>query len=120
MCCQIKYGQAALVKAQMCLGRALILLHLCRATAEDMLAAYSSMMQAVSLDLDRPSASYNCWFTTDLGMLATRTQEKDGPCSINTLGFAGTVLVKSDQDMDYIVQKGCMEVLRSVGVPWTA
>ena len=91
-----------------------------RARAQDLLATYDSLMQAAGLDNQQHRTSYNCWFTPTLALLAPRSQEQDGRCSINALGYAGTILVKSDQDMQYVLEKGCMEVLKTVGVPWAA
>lgn len=75
-------------------------------------------MEAAGLDLQQPSASYNFWCTEELALLALRSQEKDGPCSINALGYAGTVLVKSQSDLQYVLDKGPLAILRHVGAPW--
>ena len=75
-------------------------------------------MAAAGRQLQHTSASYNFWCTEELALLALRSREKDGPCSINALGYAGTVLVKSQSDLHYVLDKGPVAILRHVGVPW--
>ena len=112
--------KAYIITGHLALGCVQTWFVLCRAQAQDLLSAYNSLMQAAGLDNQQHSTAYNCWFTPTLALVAPRFQEQDGACSINALGFAGTILVKSDQDMQHILARGCMKVLTSVGVPWTA
>lgn len=36
----------------------------------------------------------------------------------SSLGFAGTILVRSEEDLEYVKASGPMNVLAVVGVPW--
>lgn len=62
--------------------------------------------------------SYNVLLTTDFMALAPRCSEHAGPLSVNSLGFSGTILVKDEEGIAYIKEKGPSAVLSAVGCPW--
>jgi ATP adenylyltransferase/5',5'''-P-1,P-4-tetraphosphate phosphorylase II len=39
-------------------------------------------------------------------------------CCCSSLGFAGTILLRSDEDLDFAQQQGPLNILAAVGQPW--
>ncbi|GLI69421.1 hypothetical protein VaNZ11_014030, partial [Volvox africanus] len=64
------------------------------------------------------SVSYNVLLTRSWMMLVPRSAERCGPLALNSLAFAGTMLVRSDDELDYVRQTGPVEILRRIGEPW--
>ncbi|KAK9805091.1 hypothetical protein WJX73_004344 [Symbiochloris irregularis] len=81
-------------------------------------AAYEALLQASGLHSAPRDASYNLWLAEGLMLLALRSREACGPVAANTLGFAGTMLVKSDEQLQYLKDHGPMHVLESIGKAW--
>ena len=75
-------------------------------------------MAASGLGGQPDGRSYNFWLADGLMLLALRSNEACGPVAVNTLGFAGTILVKSDEQRHYLQEHGPMHVLLNVGRPW--
>lgn len=88
----------------------------CRASPEDLQQSYSSLLGA------RPpssrNADYNLLLTRELMLLVPRFQDLYGPVSCNALGFAGTLLVRSVAELDFVVEQGPMKILTAVTFPW--
>jgi len=70
------------------------------------------------------SPSYNVLLTLEHLYLFPRRQERytpegDGPVgmSVNALGFAGMLLVKSEEEMERVKQAGALNILKDVGIP---
>ena len=76
-------------------------------------------MDASGLEGKDDESSYNLWLADGLMLLALRSREACGPVAANTLGFAGTMLIKSDDQLQYLQEHGPMHVLQSIGIPWT-
>ena len=74
------------------------------------------LMTAGGLDLRK--TSYNLIHADDVMLLVIRKQEACGPVAVNSLGFAGTILVKSDEQLQYLNDHGPMHVLEQVGQGW--
>lgn len=93
------------------------------AAASSTLACYHNLLHAVGLISDTPvsgerqSGSYNLIATRSWMMLVPRTSECFSEIAVNSLGFAGTLVVRSFEQMKLIKEKGPMTVLRSVAVP---
>ncbi len=79
---------------------------------------YRRMLQKVGLnalndpETEKQSGPYNLLFTREWMLLVPRSREFFGPISINALGFAGALLAKNQQEMNLLLEKGGMEVLR--------
>ncbi|KAL1919336.1 uncharacterized protein VTP21DRAFT_2029 [Calcarisporiella thermophila] len=58
--------------------------------------------------------SYNFLLSQDTMMLVPRTLEKWGDISINSLGFAGTLLVKSLEQLNTVKTNSILDILKSV------
>jgi len=64
------------------------------------------------------SVSYNVILTSRFMMLVPRRKEMEGPCAVNSLGFAGTVLVRSEEELGFVRETGPLQLLAAVGQPW--
>ncbi len=64
----------------------------------------------------RQSAPYNLLITRRWMLLVPRSQEYFDSTSINALGFAGSLFVRSQQDLQAIRHRGPMAVLRHVAL----
>eukprot|EP01024_Parvocaulis_polyphysoides_P068045 TRINITY_DN8242_c0_g2_i2.p1 TRINITY_DN8242_c0_g2~~TRINITY_DN8242_c0_g2_i2.p1 ORF type:complete len:390 (+),score=44.92 TRINITY_DN8242_c0_g2_i2:581-1750(+) len=62
--------------------------------------------------------SFNLLFTKKWMMMVPRSAETHGPCSFNALGYAGTLVAKSDEDFQYVKSKGPMQILTELSFPW--
>lgn len=67
-------------------------------------------------------ASYNFLFTEDYMMLVPRTKEKarvgaGHEVSVNSLGFAGMLLVKTREELDAVKEDGVLAALKQVTYP---
>lgn len=62
--------------------------------------------------------SYNMVLTSSYMMLVPRTREVVGPVAVNSMGFAGSMLVRSKEELDYLHRETPMKVLAAVGRPW--
>jgi ATP adenylyltransferase len=60
---------------------------------------------------------YNLLVTRGWMMLIPRMQERYEGISINSLGFAGSILVKDPLEFELIEQAGLFKILSSVGLP---
>lgn len=84
-------------------------------TGEFLQDAYSTLMKGV-IDV---SDSYNMVMTREWMMLVPRRQERSssGVVAVNALGFAGTLLVRSSDEVAEVRAQGPMAILKEVGVP---
>jgi len=62
--------------------------------------------------------SYNVLLTRDFVMYVPRGAEAFQGVSVNSLGFAGTLLVRAEEELSFLEEIGCMTVLERVGLPW--
>lgn len=65
----------------------------------------------------RQSSPYCLLVTGAWMLLVPRTREFFGPVSVNSLGYAGALLVRDDSQMEMLKKHGPMEVLKAVSVP---
>lgn len=96
-----------------------------REAASYTLDRYSMMLRALGLISDanershRQEGAYNLIATRQWMLLVPRSQECFDSISVNSLGFAGALLMRSEQQMNILRNKGPMTVLRSVAMPAT-
>ena len=64
------------------------------------------------------SVSYNVLMTRQWLLLAPRRTERCGPLALNSLAFAGTILVRSEEELGFVREKGPGSILAEIGVPW--
>ena len=64
----------------------------------------------------RQSAPYNLLVTRDWMLLVPRSREHFGNISVNALGYAGSLFVRDDSQMEQLISAGPMDVLAAVGV----
>lgn len=75
---------------------------------------YLEMLQVVGRG--RRPGPYNLLVTRDWMLLVPRLMEKCGSISVNALGFAGSLLVRDEQELELVRERGPMTVLASVAV----
>jgi ATP adenylyltransferase len=91
--------------------------------AKKSLALYSAMLEKVGLDapragmLTKQSRPYCLLLTRKWMLLVPRSREFFDSISINSLGFAGALLVRDNEQMARIKKIGPMNVLKSVALP---
>jgi sulfate adenylyltransferase (ADP) / ATP adenylyltransferase len=90
--------------------------------ASSTLECYHALLQAVGLNPaiqesdSQQSGAYNLLATRQWMLLVPRSSEDFQSISVNSLGFAGTLGVRNEQQMKILVEQGPMTVLRNVGV----
>ncbi|EIE27830.1 hypothetical protein COCSUDRAFT_83450, partial [Coccomyxa subellipsoidea C-169] len=62
--------------------------------------------------------SYNMVLTSSYMMLVPRSREVYGLVAVNSMGFAGSMLVRSKAELDFIRSESPMRILAAVGIPW--
>lgn len=84
---------------------------------------YTRMLAAGGLsahrsdNCQRQSDPYNLLVTRDWMLLVPRTQEGYAGISINSLGYAGSLFVRSSEELETVKQVGPMKILEEVSVP---
>lgn len=87
-----------------------------RPSPEDLERSFGSLLACFSRkDAEQ---SYNMVLTSTFMMLVPRRTEFCGPVAVNSMGFAGSMLMRSQEELDYIRAEGPMRILAAVGVPW--
>ncbi|MEH2144845.1 ATP adenylyltransferase family protein [Nostoc sp.] len=76
---------------------------------------YRTLLHAVGLDV-RQSGAYNLLATREWILIVPRSQEHFQSISINSLGFAGTLLVRNPAEMEILKAQGPMTILKNVAV----
>lgn len=88
--------------------------------AASTLKSYHTMLRTLSLmseNSSRQSGAYNLLATRQWMMVVPRSLESFESIPVNSLGFAGTLVVRSQQQMKILVEHGPMTVLKNVAVP---
>lgn len=85
--------------------------------ASSLLACYVSLLRAVALSAEAPSAAYNLLVTRQWLLLVPRSEEYFEGISINALGFAGALLVKDAAQLTLLRKHGPMTALLRVALP---
>ncbi len=75
---------------------------------------YNAML--AKLDCRPPENSYNLLATRDWMLLVPRSVEKYRSISVNSLGFAGSLLVRNEEELGIVRKVGPLEILREVAV----
>jgi sulfate adenylyltransferase (ADP) / ATP adenylyltransferase len=82
---------------------------------------YQTLLHTVGLGAqtgeNRQSGAYNLLLTRQWMLLVPRSQEDFESISVNSLGFAGALLVRNELEMELLKNYGPMNVLKSVGLP---
>jgi len=84
----------------------------------EILATYYQLLAAVGLkikDNQHPGA-YNLLATRQWILMIPRSQEKFKSISVNSLGFAGALLVRNSEEMELLKKIGPLTLLQKVGV----
>ncbi|WP_138496828.1 ATP adenylyltransferase family protein [Nostoc sp. PA-18-2419] len=79
------------------------------------LKIYHTLLEAVGLDATQLSA-YNLLITREWMLIVPRSQEHFHTISVNSLGFAGALLVKNAAEMQLLKEQGPMTILKSVAI----
>ncbi|MDZ8056152.1 MAG: ATP adenylyltransferase family protein [Aulosira sp. ZfuVER01] len=88
--------------------------------AKTTLELYNTLLNAVgitAIDGNRQSGAYNLLATREWMLIVPRSQEEFQGISVNSLGFAGALLVRNQQQMQILKDQGPMNILKSVAVP---
>ncbi|KAK9806958.1 hypothetical protein WJX72_008674 [[Myrmecia] bisecta] len=88
-----------------------------RVTGEQLEKAFQGLHEAATSGLEA-SVSYNVLLTLRFMMVVPRRSECCGPVAVNSLGYAGTLLVRSKEELEFIHKKGPIAILTEVGQPW--
>ncbi len=88
--------------------------------AHSYLDSYQKLLNAVGIDSPddwkgEQTAAYNLLCTRRWMMIVPRSQEKYAGISVNSLGFAGSLLVKNKEKLEQLKQLGPMKLLQQVG-----
>ncbi|MGB5914181.1 MAG: phosphorylase, partial [Phormidesmis sp.] len=83
------------------------------------MSRYLMLLNAVGIDTTDmdgvQTAPYNLLCTRQWMMLIPRSQEKYADISVNSLGFAGSLLVKNEEELAKLQEIGPMTLLEQVG-----
>lgn len=85
--------------------------------AASLLSAYRELLAYVAIDLDQPAPQtpYNLLITREWLMVVPRCQDAYETIPVNSLGFAGSLLVKNSDQMARLKAIGPMNLLKHVG-----
>ncbi len=87
--------------------------------AQTTLELYYKLLKAVNLlteDTENSSIAYNFLATREWMFIVPRSEENFDSISVNSLGFAGALLVRNQEQMQMLKDCKPMEVLKQVGV----
>ncbi|MUL37581.1 phosphorylase [Gloeocapsopsis sp. AAB1 = 1H9] len=85
------------------------------------LECYQKLLHAVGIDTnefksDKQSGAYNLLATRQWMLIVPRSQESFESISVNSLGFAGSLFVRNDEQMQILKHYGPMTVLQQVSL----
>lgn len=83
--------------------------------AQATLEVYRSLLGAVGLD-PKQLGAYNLLATREWMLIVPRSQEHFESISVNSLGFAGTLLVRNAAEMEILKAQGPMTILKNVAI----
>jgi ATP adenylyltransferase len=89
-------------------------------SAEVTLAKYYALLQIVGIeatDNNKQSGAYNLLATREWMLIVPRYQEEFESISVNSLGFAGALLVRNTEQMELVKDMGLMNILKNVALP---
>lgn len=90
--------------------------------AQATLLCYNSLLHAVNLEnsninLNRQAGAYNLLVTREWMLIVARSHESFESIAVNSLGFAGSLFVRNEQQMQILKDLGPMTLLEKVAVP---
>lgn len=87
--------------------------------AHELFKTYQQVMRDLEIDLEtaQPSIPYNLLVTRDWMMGVRRSQGEYQTIGVNSLGYAGWLLVKDHADLEKLKEVGPMNLLQIVGQP---
>jgi sulfate adenylyltransferase (ADP) / ATP adenylyltransferase len=85
------------------------------AGAQATLEIYRTLLNAVGLDA-RQLGAYNLLATREWMLIVPRSQEHFQSISVNSLGFAGALLVRNPAEMEILKAQGPMTILKNVAI----
>jgi sulfate adenylyltransferase (ADP) / ATP adenylyltransferase len=83
-----------------------------------LLEYYRYLLESVGIAIDptgQPTGAYNLLVTRRWMAIVARSQESFQTISVNSLGFAGSLFVKDQAQMERLKQLSPLEVLKQVG-----
>jgi sulfate adenylyltransferase (ADP) / ATP adenylyltransferase len=80
------------------------------------LECYKALLESVGLPFegDRQTGAYNLLMTREWMLLVPRSQESFESIAVNSLGFAGALLVRNRQQLELLKQQSPMKLLANV------
>lgn len=87
--------------------------------AQITLERYHKLLKAVNLlskDTENSSIAYNFLATREWMFIVPRSEENFDSISVNSLGFAGALLVRNQQQMQMLKEVSPMGILKQVGI----
>lgn len=88
-----------------------------------LLATYHDLLAAIGLpwqpDSPQATGAYNLLVTREWMLMVLRSQPSFAGVAVNSLGFAGSLLVRNTQELEHLRTIGPMTVLKNVGVALT-
>ncbi|MGJ3247101.1 MAG: ATP adenylyltransferase family protein [Elainellaceae cyanobacterium] len=90
--------------------------------ASGLFMCYRNLLDAIGLRVDKTnphqqSGAYNLLATRDWMLIVPRSQESFESISVNSLGFAGSLFVRDDEQKERLKAYGPMTVLHNVAIP---
>lgn len=82
--------------------------------ANKALDTYQKLLNAINADTE---TAYNFLMTRQWMLVVPRKQERFGSIGINSLGFAGALLVRNQEELELVKQNQPLEILNSVALP---
>lgn len=78
---------------------------------------YRQILRDLGIEIkdNQPSKDYNLLITQDWIKVVPRSQEKYESISVNSLGFAGALLVRNQEQLEKIKQDKPLNILAKVG-----
>jgi sulfate adenylyltransferase (ADP) / ATP adenylyltransferase len=83
--------------------------------AQATMELYCTLRHAVGLDA-KQSGAYNLLVTREWMLIVPRSQEQFQSISVNSLGFAGALLVRNAAEMEILKAQGPMTILKNVAL----
>jgi sulfate adenylyltransferase (ADP) / ATP adenylyltransferase len=88
-----------------------------RLTTEALAASADALLRAIRSP-DGGLPGYNVLLTRQFMQIIPRAKEHSGPVAVNALGFAGTLFLRSEEEVEYVQKRGPLNILADVGRPW--
>ncbi len=87
--------------------------------APQILDCYHKLLSAVGLEVQgsKQTGAYNWLATREWMLVIPRSQASFASIGVNSLGFAGTLLVRNVEQMQFLKSKGALEILKQVAQP---